>query len=305
MTQHLLAMRDGRKLEVSEYGDPAGHPAFFFHGLVGSFHQASYISDEAKRAGLRIIAPNRPGVGRSEFIERKTALDSVSDVEDTSTVLRLDDFSLIGISGGTPYALAALSRLAHRVKTVTVISGMGPIRLPGALSGMDRRRRIVLEVGSRWPHLARRGFRKSMNQFRADPEALLDRLITTWSVPDQVLFRRKEVYDLFMQDLHQVFTVGVGPITMAHELVLYRNYGVTVQDLPQDKLITIWHGLADNIVPPAMACQMALSLPNCEAHLVAGGHFVAIQIAGLIIARLRQLLDEPVEMTASTRAPFP
>ena len=92
---------------------------------------------------------------------------------------------------------------------------------------------------------------------------------------------------------------------MAHELALYRNYGVTVQDLPQDKRITIWHGLADNIVPPAMACQMALSLPNCEAHLVAGGHFVAIQIAGLIIARLRQLLDEPVEMTASTRAPFP
>ena len=145
-------MRDGRKLEVTEYGDRAGHPAFFFHGLIGSHHQASYISDEAGRTGLRIIAPNRPGVGRSEFIARKTALESVSDVEDVASALELDEFSLIGISGGTPYALAALSRLAHRVKTVTVISGMGPMRLRGALRGMDRRRRIALEVGSRLPH---------------------------------------------------------------------------------------------------------------------------------------------------------
>ena len=72
MTEHLLVMRDGRKLEITEYGDRAGHPAFFFHGLIGSHHQASYISDEAGRIGLRIIAPNRPGVGRSEFIERKS-----------------------------------------------------------------------------------------------------------------------------------------------------------------------------------------------------------------------------------------
>ena len=185
-------MRDGRKLEVTEYGDHAGHPDFFFHGLIGSHHQASYISDEAGRIGIRIIAPNRPGVGRSEFIERKSALESVADVEDVAAALKLDEFSLIGISGGTPYALAALSRMAHRVKTVTVISGMGPMRLPGALHGMDRRRRIALEIGSRFPAVARRGFRKARDRFVAGPEGLLDRLITTWSLPDQIVFKRKD-----------------------------------------------------------------------------------------------------------------
>ena len=77
-----------------------------------------------------------------------------------------------------------------------------------------------------------------------------------------------------------------------------------MQDLPPNKRITLWHGLSDNIVPPAMACKMALSLPNCEAHLVAGGHFVAIDIAALIIARLRQLLDETVGVTTDTRSQF-
>jgi pimeloyl-ACP methyl ester carboxylesterase len=302
MTSKLLVMRDGRKLEVTEYGDRAGHPAFFFHGLIGSHHQASYISAEASRIGIRIIAPNRPGVGRSEFVARKSALDTVGDVEDVALALHLDQFSLIGISGGTPYALAALSRMADRVKTVTVISGMGPMRLPGALSGMDLRRRIALEAGSRFPSAARRGFARARERFRADPARLLDRLVATWSVPDQLVFKRKDVYDLFMQDLHQVFTQGVGPITLAHELALYRNFGLRPRDLPRDKHITLWHGLADNIVPPAMACKMAIELPNCEAHLVAGGHFVAVEIASQIIARLKQLLDEEGEMSANTRS---
>ena len=177
------------------------------------------------------------------------------------------------------------------------------MRLPGALRGMDRRRRIALEVGSRFPDVGQARLSESTETVRADPEGLLDRLITTWSLPDQIVFERKDVYDLFMQDLHQVFTVGAGPITLAHELTLYRNYGVSLRDLPPDKRITLWHGLSDNIVPPAMACKMALALPNCEAHLVAGGHFVAVDIAGQIIARLRQSLDEHVEITATHQEP--
>ena len=70
---NLIATRTGRKLEVKEYGDPAGHPALFFHGLIGSHYQASYIADQAMQQELRIIAPNRPGVGRSEFVERNRA----------------------------------------------------------------------------------------------------------------------------------------------------------------------------------------------------------------------------------------
>jgi surfactin synthase thioesterase subunit len=36
---------------------------------------------------------------------------------------------------------------------------------------------------------------------------------------------------------------------------------------------------------------MAQEIPDCEAHLVPGGHFVAVDVAEQIIARLRQHLD--------------
>jgi hypothetical protein len=41
-------MRGGRALEVRGYGDAGGHPVIFFHGLIGSHHQASYIGGPAK-----------------------------------------------------------------------------------------------------------------------------------------------------------------------------------------------------------------------------------------------------------------
>lgn len=290
-TANQILMRSGRKLEVREYGDPQGHAAFFFHGLIGSHHQASYIADEAKRCGLRIIAPNRPGVGMSEFVRRTSPLESVADVEDVAQALGLDDFSVIGISGGTPHALAVLHRLHARVRTATLISGMGPMRLRGALEGMDHRRRALLELGARFPRLALRTFEKAAARFQKSPESLLDRLITTWCAADQRLFTRRDIYDLFLRDLHQVFTDGNGAIGLSEELGMYRYRGLSLGDLPRDKGVTLWHGLEDIIVPPAMTWKLARALPNSEAHFVPGGHFMAVDVAPEIIARLRQQLE--------------
>jgi pimeloyl-ACP methyl ester carboxylesterase len=287
----LVATRGGRILEIREYGDPAGHPALFFHGLIGSHHQASYVAAQAKENGLRIIAPNRPGVGKSDFIARTSALEVVPDVEDIARALSIDEFSLIGISGGTPYALACLLRLTHRVRTVTIISGMGPMRLPRALQGMDPRRRLALEIGSRYPELAKRECRRWAERFRIDPERFLRRLVATWSAPDQQLFQRPDVFDLFLRDLEQVFIEGNGPDTFAQELRLYRNYGFSPAQLPPERHVTLWHGLQDTIVPPAMAWSLARILPNREVHFLPGGHFVAIPIADQIIARLKRHLE--------------
>ncbi len=286
----ILVLRDGRPLEVREYGDPGGHPAFFFHGLLGSYHQASYVSEQAERAGLRIIAPNRPGVGRSEFVARRSALEAVPDIEDLTKILGIGEFSVIGISGGTPYALGVLYRLGERVRTATVISGMGPSHLPGSLRGMDARRRLVLAAGSRAPRLARNVFRHAGRRFHAHPERFLERLVKTWATADRRLFDRREVFELFLEDIRQVFANSEGAEGMAQELRLYRTYGFPLHRLPADRRVTLWHGLTDNIVPPAMAWKMVQALPDAEAHILPGGHFMAINTADLIVNRLVQQL---------------
>ena len=288
----LIRLPSGRNLEVREYGDPTGHPTIFFHGLVGSHHQASYIGEQARRAGLRLIAPNRPGVGRSDFITRKTAIEVVPDVRDLARELGLAEFRVIGISGGAPYALAVLHQLRQRVRTTTVLSGMGPARPFGALRGMDRRRRWLIELGTRFPRLAISAYERMTAAFRKAPERFLKALVSTWPKPDQAIFDRPEVFNLFVEDLHEVFTRGVGAKGVVQELGVYRHYGFPLAELPADRLVTLWHGLDDTIVPPAMAWTMTRQVPLRETHFVPGGHFVAVTIAERVIERVREQLKD-------------
>jgi hypothetical protein len=102
------------------------------------------------------------------------------------------------------------------------------------------------------------------------------------------LFERTEVFDLFLKDLHQVFTEGNGPVGLTQELAIYRDYGFSLGSLPPNTRVTLWHGLSDTIVPPSMTWRMVHALPDAEAHFVPGGHFMAIDVAGQIIGRLRQ-----------------
>jgi pimeloyl-ACP methyl ester carboxylesterase len=164
---------------------------------------------------------------------------------------------------------------------------------------MDRQRRFALEIGSRSPRLAKRESRRWGERFRAQPTAFLSYLVSTWPAADQELFARQEIFDLFLRDLEQVFVFGNGPETFAQELRLYRNYGFSPADLPRDRHVTMWQGLDDIIVPPAMTWKMAQTLPRCEAHFVPGGHFVAITIAEQIIGRLRESIEEAPEAVRS------
>lgn len=291
MSAHTITLPAGRVLEFAEYGDPQGHPALVFHGLIGSHHQASWIADDAAARGLRLIALNRPGVGRSEFIRRTRATDAVADVTTLLDHLAITRFSVIGISGGTPYALACLQRLPDRVVTATLLSGMGPATMPGALKGMDRRRHAFFTVGSRWPGTARVAFDAARSRYLNNPTRFLRRLVRTWSRPDRMLFDRPEVFALFLRDLDAVFRAPQGTDGLAQELGLYRRYGFGLDMLPATTPVTLWHGLDDTIVPPAMAWTLARRLPRAEAHLIPGGHFVALDSAHDILDRLLRQLD--------------
>jgi hypothetical protein len=48
--------------------------------------------------------------------------------------------------------------------------------------------------------------------------------------------------------------------------------------------VHLWHGEQDPKVPITVACQMATSLPRCQAHFGTGGHMMAYDHAGEILA---------------------
>jgi pimeloyl-ACP methyl ester carboxylesterase len=152
--------------------------------------------------------------------------------------------------------------------------------------------RVAFELGARNPALARRVFRRWQDGFRGDPDRFLKRFIAKLVPADRALFRGEALSSLFMQDLRQVFIDGDGPESLANELVVFRAFRVDPARLPADRRVMVWHGLDDDLVPPSMAYAFARRLPNCEAHLVPGGHFVAIEVADQVLRRLQEVLEE-------------
>jgi pimeloyl-ACP methyl ester carboxylesterase len=275
----LFRLRDGRVIEYARYGHPNGLPALFFHGFIGSHHQAAMAAEAAERQGITFFAWNRPGVGRSTPCVRQTIAEIVPDVVEWSAHLGLDRFVVVGASGGVPSALACLARLPERVPLAVLVSGLGPLHEPGALSSMKSHARMALRLGRHCPVLVRWFLARRARLFRRDPVAFLDTVVRSWSPSDQELFTQPRIRAMFLADLEEVLVRGQGHEGLVQQLGLYFRWGFDLEEIPPTSRAIFWHGRHDLLVPAAMSERMARQLPGGECHLRPGGHFMCVEHA--------------------------
>lgn len=113
----------------SECGAPDGHPILWFHGSPGSRLDAvpGGLPDAAlAAAGIRLIAADRPGYGRSTRLPGRSLTDVADDTAALADDLGIDTFAVIGWSGGAPMALTTAAALGPRVRSVGVLAGLAP-----------------------------------------------------------------------------------------------------------------------------------------------------------------------------------
>ena len=121
-----VRLPDGRRLGFGDYGDPAGDPVLFFHGWPSSRYQGKLLHDLAAQRGLRVIAPDRPGVGLSDPLPGRGFASWPGDVAGLADALGIGRFKIYGISGGGPYTLATSAALPERVIAAAVDCGAPP-----------------------------------------------------------------------------------------------------------------------------------------------------------------------------------
>jgi pimeloyl-ACP methyl ester carboxylesterase len=125
-SSQVATARDGRTLTFAEWGDPAGFPVFSLHGTPGSRFRRHYDESVYSDVGARVITYNRPGYGESERHPGRRVVDCVDDVAALADTLGIEQFSVIGGSGGGPHALAVAARLPERVSRATCAVGIAP-----------------------------------------------------------------------------------------------------------------------------------------------------------------------------------
>lgn len=122
-----LQLSDGRVSEWMEYGAPDGVPVFYLHGGGSSSLEAAIYQAEAAGAGVRLIAPNRPGVGGSTLQPDFSPRSVANDLIQLADHLRVEHLTVAGLSNGGMFALAVASVHPARVVLVVPINATTPL----------------------------------------------------------------------------------------------------------------------------------------------------------------------------------
>jgi pimeloyl-ACP methyl ester carboxylesterase len=122
--ENVFTLPDGRKLAYAEFGKPDGFPVFYFHATPSSRLEPLFLGDEIfSQLGLRVICPDRPGMGNSSFQENRGLSDWPEDVKFLAQVLELNQISILGVSGGGGYAAVCAAKIPGQLCKVVIASG--------------------------------------------------------------------------------------------------------------------------------------------------------------------------------------
>jgi pimeloyl-ACP methyl ester carboxylesterase len=98
-----LCRGDGSVIAVEVVGEQDATPVLFCHGLADSRLSAYWFRQAAAELGLRLIAPDRPGIGGTDPRRLSRVADWVEDARRVLDALRLDSAALLGVSAGGPF----------------------------------------------------------------------------------------------------------------------------------------------------------------------------------------------------------
>ncbi len=292
-----------QRLGVATYGDPDGVPVLAFHGAPACRLMFASADTEARRLGLKLIAPDRPGYGLSPLDagpagSAKPTLAGRTDMHVAlADALGLDRFAVLGISGGAPYATALAARLGDRITALALVSPMGPIADQLALAPSERPpvslgHRIFFQ---RWP-LKRRwvlswGGNVGRKVFLASPEKIAHLLGKLFGAADNRLLRQKPVTDALIAMTREAVAESIDGGLVDLD-IFARPWGLDYARITAPAVL--WQGTADKVVPAHVALRLARLVPGCRLVTLPGaGHF-------WVLGRIRDVLGEIKALTADT-----
>ena len=118
LSQKISDTQTGRVISFSEVGDPEGSVIFCCVGMGLTRFITAFYDELASTLKLRLVTPDRPGVGGSEphLDGLDTPLGWPDDVRAICQHLNITKFSILAHSAGAIYALATALRMPHYIR---------------------------------------------------------------------------------------------------------------------------------------------------------------------------------------------
>ncbi len=268
----FVTLADGRRLCWTEFGDHLGYPVLNCHGSFTGRLDIAVADPVARRLGIRIISPDRPGTGGSTRARGRVISEWAGDVESLLDALEIEHCSVSGWSLGGPFAASLGALLPQRVDAVAIVAGVVPLDWPWDPSE-DGRSLLTpnLHLSDKWPGYA-------SLRFRAEAEMARRSARRWWAMKSR---------SMPPGDLAAVEGSGLASLARAVSEGLRRPGGAVDDCRAIDQPwgfayesisvpVRLWHGLDDTLVPCDWSREARARIPGSVLFTVeASGHFVA------------------------------
>jgi pimeloyl-ACP methyl ester carboxylesterase len=273
---HRVSLPDGCRVGFADFGDPNGVPMLYCHGFPASRLEAILIEAAALRYKVRIIAPDRPGYGLSDFKAYQNIRDWSCDIDHLLAELGVSNCLILAISGGAPYALAYACKNPLRVLAVGIVSGMGPLFEPWATRQMKWVARVgfFLARNDRWLLSVLFGGVLA-RLLKSHPTIVQELLMISSPRQDKSILVNGDIREAVLRSMQEA--AKQGPAGMLQDFLLYsKPWGFELEEVVVN--IKLWHGLADTTVPLAHAVYYSKRLKTARLTLVPDEGHISLPI---------------------------
>ncbi|MDH3688653.1 MAG: alpha/beta hydrolase [Gammaproteobacteria bacterium] len=254
--ENSIQLSDNKKLCYAEYGNPVGKPIFLLHGNPGSRLSWGLIPGSPFLPDIRIIAPDRPGYGSTDF--KPNALQRwPKDMSELADHLSIDRFSLFAPSGGGPYVLACAWSIPDRLNSIGIFGSVGP-NVPEATHGAIKSLKLLWRLSNPLFPLIKLQMKMTARYAKKNPDKLAEKMKDLeLSEYDKKIFKRREIKNIFKIDFPIAYQQdGIGS---AYDTTIPAKWPIPLEKI--ESKIYVWHAEEDILVGN-MSKYIASKLPN-------------------------------------------
>jgi pimeloyl-ACP methyl ester carboxylesterase len=291
--------KDGRALTFESWGAPNGVPVFLMHGTPGSRKGPHPRHSVLYKMGIRLIAYDRPGYGGSDPLADRAVAHAAADVAAIADHLGLDEFAVVGRSGGAPHALACAALLPERVTRSAVLVSLAPRDAEGLdwYAGMTPSNVAEYRSAEAGYQVLADSISTYADRIREDPFSALPFDADDLPAADRKVVSdagiRTMLVDNFTEALKESYTGWIDDA-----LSFTAPWGFRVQEIRPPVLL--WHGELDVFSPVAHTRWLAAHIP--DASLILDGnsaHFGAVAVLPRVLNWLAQRGQPPLPAAAA------
>lgn len=253
-----LKLPDGRELHWYEWGLSSNYPLIFCTG-AGMSGSMGFGFQYLDQLGFRLIAPDRPGLGKSSIHPQKTLQTWADDIAILLNHCGINDCAALGFSQGSVFALALAKTC--QLSAVAIVSGQDQLTHPTVKPLLHPDAVKMIE-----------NFEKDTQAFEKWIAAnisidwLWNFILNSSSEHDQKIYSQRAFAHAYRQCLERGFSQGASGY--ARDLVLaLGTWLITPEELNCPS--TLWYGKLDNstVHSPDLGQQLAKRFTNTEYYL--------------------------------------